>query len=244
MKKQNFFQVKNITETKAELYIYGDIVSDEWGKWADSDVCPTDVINALKTVSGKDLDIYINSCGGSVFAGIAIYNMLKRQKGRKTVRIDSIAGSIASVIAMAGDEIFMYKNSFMVIHKPVSFAEGNAEDMRKCADELDKIQDIIQGIYDTKLKDEIDLNTIIDMINNETWLTAEDTAKYFNINVLEENKAAAHIKTAETYKNIPENAKGIFWPENNLEDEFEEFRDDLEDESIKEMRLRCELLSM
>lgn len=105
---------KNDIDTgKQELYFYGDIVSDEMDKWQDTDTCPQDVQNILKQIDeNKPLDIYINSGGGSVFAGLAIYNMLKRNKAQKTVHIDGLAASIASVIAMAGDKIIMPSNAF------------------------------------------------------------------------------------------------------------------------------------
>src|SRR5699024_3486255 len=104
-------EIRNQTETKAQLNIYGDIVSDEWGKWSDDDTCPTDISNFLKDLDGvSEIEMHINSGGGSVFAGIAIYNMLKRSKATVTTYIDGIAASIASVIACAGDRIIIPKN--------------------------------------------------------------------------------------------------------------------------------------
>ena len=102
---KKLFTFKNETATSADLYFYGDIVSDWWGAWQDEDQYPDAVKNFLAEHQGKDLNIYINSGGGSVFAGIAIYNMLKRHQGKKTVYVDALAGSIASVIAFAGDKI-------------------------------------------------------------------------------------------------------------------------------------------
>lgn len=86
-KETGKMEIKNATTEKAELYFYGDIVSAEWEKWDDADTCPDDVCSFLKEVEDvKELNIYINSGGGSVFAGMAIYNMLKRFKGdRKSV---------------------------------------------------------------------------------------------------------------------------------------------------------------
>lgn len=98
-------EIKNETKDNAELYFYGDIVSSCLGAWDDTDQYPESIKKFLDNVKGKDLDIYINSGGGSVFAGMAIYNMLKRHKGFKTVYIDGLAASIASVIALAGDKV-------------------------------------------------------------------------------------------------------------------------------------------
>lgn len=122
MKKDNLInllEVKNSTETSADLFFYGDIVSSWYGAWDDTDQYPEKVRDFLKEHENKDLNIYINSGGGSVFAGMAIYNMLKRHNGQKTVYIDGLAGSISSVIAMAGDRIVVPKNSFLMIHKPL-----------------------------------------------------------------------------------------------------------------------------
>lgn len=136
---KDFLNIKNLGE-KAELHFYGEIVCDEWEKWSDLDTCPEDVLNYLSKIeNSKELDIYINSGGGSVFAGLGIYNILKRHKGRKTVYVDGLAGSIASIIAMVGDEIIVPSNSFLMIHKPLCGVCGNANDMREMADTLDRI---------------------------------------------------------------------------------------------------------
>lgn len=204
---KDFLNIKNLGE-KAELHFYGEIVSDEWEKWSDLDTCPEDVLNYLSKIeNSKELDIYINSGGGSVFAGLGIYNILKRHKGRKTVYVDGLAGSIASIIAMVGDEIIVPSNSFLMIHKPLCGVCGNANDMREMADTLDRIEEGLINTYKTKLKDNVDIETIKAMVNAETWLTGEEASKYFNITVTEANKMIAKVDTnlLNSYKNTPEN---------------------------------------
>ena len=206
---KDFLNIKNLDE-KAELHFYGEIVSDEWEKWSDLDTCPEDVLNYLSKIeNSKELDIYINSGGGSVFAGLGIYNILKRHKGRKTVYVDGLAGSIASIIAMVGDEIIVPSNSFIMIHKPLCGVIGNANDMREMADTLDRIEEGLINTYKTKLKDNVDIETIKAMVNVETWLTGEEASKYFNITVTEANKMIAKVDTnlLNSYKNVPENLK-------------------------------------
>ncbi len=206
---KDFLNIKNLGE-KAELHFYGEIVSDEWEKWSDLDTCPEDVLNYLSKIeNSKELDIYINSGGGSVFAGLGIYNILKRHKGRKTVYVDGLAGSIASIIAMVGDEIIVPSNSFLMIHKPLCGVCGNANDMREMADTLDRIEEGLINTYKTKLKDNVDIETIKAMVNDETWLTGEEASKYFNITVTEANKMIAKVDTnlLNSYKNVPENLK-------------------------------------
>ncbi len=116
----DFFKIKNKTDTSADLYFYGDIVSDSWQSyWTEEDRCPEDIREFLNDIEDHvDLNIYVNSGGGSVFGGLAIYNMLKRHKGYKTVYVDGIAASIASVIALAGDRVIVPSNAFIMIHKP------------------------------------------------------------------------------------------------------------------------------
>lgn len=204
---KDFLNIKNLGE-KAELHFYGEIVSDEWEKWSDLDTCPENVLDYLSEIEDyAELDIYINSGGGSVFAGLGIYNILKRHKGKKTVYVDGLAGSIASVIAMAGDEIIVPSNSFIMIHKPLCGVIGNANDMREMADTLDRIEEGLINTYKTKLKDNVDIETIKTMVNAETWLTGVEASRYFNITVTEANKMIAKVDTnlLNSYKNVPEN---------------------------------------
>src|SRR5690625_2785254 len=156
MKKENdFLTIKNLTSKSADLYIYGEIVDNTDWKWDESDVMPDDVKNALKQVDGLDeLNIYINSPGGSVFSGLAIYNMLKRNKAKKIVHIDGVAASMASVIALVGDEVYMPSNAFMMIHKPLTIAIGNANDFRKIADDLDTIESGLMQAYEENLRED------------------------------------------------------------------------------------------
>lgn len=200
-------EIKNQTEDKAELYFYGDIVSDWWGAWQDEDQYPDAIKDFLKDVEGKDLDIFINSGGGSVFAGLAIYNMLKRHKGYKTVYVDGMAASISSVIALAGDKVIIPSNAFMMIHKPWQYLWGgyNADEFRKMADDLDAIEKGIMNVYKENLKEGVSIETIQELVNEETWLNGEEAAEYFNIEVGEENKVAACISDYfNSYKNVPE----------------------------------------
>lgn len=186
-------EINNLVNGNSSIRFDGDIVDSDWDKWNDTDSCPADVLEALNGLSG-DLDIFINSGGGSVFSGMSIYNILSRYQGNKTVYIDGLAGSIASVIAMAGDKIVMPKNSFLMIHKPLCMVGGNANDFRKMADTLDTIETGILNVYATKLKNNANIDDIKAMVNNETWLTGEQAAEYFNIEVSEANNTIAFIQ--------------------------------------------------
>lgn len=203
---KKLFTFKNETATSADLYFYGDIVSDWWGAWQDEDQCPDAVKNFLAEHQGKDLNIYINSGGGSVFAGIAIYNMLKRHSGKKTVFVDALAGSIASVIAFAGDRVVIPSNSFLMIHKPWASCVGNSDDLRKMADDLEAVETGILNIYEEHLKEGVSIDTIKEMLAAETWLNGQQAAEYFNVEIGEEKAIAAAVteETKKFCKAIPE----------------------------------------
>lgn len=177
-------EIKNMTDVSADLYFYGDIVSDWWGAWQNEDQYPDAIKNFLSQAEGKDLNVYVNSGGGSVFAGMAIYNMIKRhgEKNKVKVYVDGLAGSIASVIAFAGTEPpEIPSNAFLMIHKPWGAISGNADEMRKMADDLDKIQTGIMNVYEDHLAEGVTIDQVETLVNAETWLDGKEAAKYFNI---------------------------------------------------------------
>lgn len=122
------------------------------------------------------VNVYINSPGGSVSEGIAIYNILKRTRAYVRVFIDGFACSIASVIAMAGNAIYMPKSSMQMVHNAWTVAMGNSEELRKVADDLDKINEVVISAYMSKFKGtEKELRKLLD---DESYLTAEECLKY------------------------------------------------------------------
>lgn len=201
MKNNKFLKVLSKTENSVDLLFYGDIVSTA-SNFFHEDKCPNDVADFLKEANGRDLNVYINSCGGNVFAGYAIYNQLKRYSGKVNVFIDGLAGSIASIIAFAGDTLTMPKNTYLMIHKPFCTSCGNSEELRKTADTLDRLETSILGIYEEHLQEGVNTETVKEMLKAETWLSAEETEKYFKITVTDENKAVAYCNV-NNLTNIP-----------------------------------------
>lgn len=192
---EKFYEYKNATETSVDLYFYGDIVSDWWGAWQEEDQYPEAIKNFLTEANGKDLNIYINSGGGSVFAGIAIYNMIKRYEGKKTVHVDALAGSIASIIVFADSEMpTIPSNAYLMIHKPWAGCEGNSNELRKMAETLDAIERGIWNIYEEHLAEGVTIETIKELMEAETWLNGTEAAQYFKVKVGEENKAVAAVQ--------------------------------------------------
>jgi ATP-dependent Clp protease protease subunit len=175
--------IKNVvTETvpeNIELRIEGDIVADddvwlyEWcGITATS---PNAFKNELAQYDGKDITVWIDSYGGDIFAAAGIYNALMERKGNVTVKVDGKAMSAASVIAMAGGTIHMSPMAIMMIHNPLSYAEGYASDLRKTADVLDTVKESIMNAY--QLKTGKSRAKISQMMDDETYMDAKTAMK-------------------------------------------------------------------
>lgn len=124
-----------------------------------------------------EIRVRINSAGGSVFEGMAIYSLLKQHKAHKTVVVDGFACSIASVIAMAGDTVIMPETAVMMIHNPWTVTIGNAAALRKEADDLDKLGESMRQAYLIKAGDKLDEGKLIEMLDAETYLTATECIK-------------------------------------------------------------------
>ena len=162
-----------------QLYIYGDVEGDWYDWWTDEKHESETSANFFRRELAKypgvqEIEIFINSYGGSVYEGTAIYNQLRRHPARKTVYIDGFACSIASVIAMAGDEIVMPRNTLMMIHNMWMGAVGNAEELRKAADDLDTINAAGRQAYLLKAGERLSEERLREMMDEETWLTAEE----------------------------------------------------------------------
>ncbi len=210
-KDKKFWEVKAAANDVGELYIYGDIVSH---KWDDTDVTVKDFAEDLKALGDlKTLNIYLNSLGGSVFQGQAIYSILKRHSAHKNVYIDGIAASIASVIAMAGDTISMPKNAMVMIHNPWTFVMGNSADLRKEADALDKIRESMIVAYMDKIQDKTSEEQLAELLDAETWLSAQDCFdRGFCDEILDAKEIAASCLDSEmlsNYKNTPDSIKNL-----------------------------------
>ena len=171
-----------LTET-LELYIYGDVEAGyfDWGtsSYIESENSAKKFREELtKHPNVKEIVIYINSWGGSVFEGTAIYNQLRRHPAHKTVRVDGFACSVASVIAMAGDTVIMPRNTLMMIHNMWLSTAGNAAELRKAAADLDIINAAGRKAYLAKAEGKISEDQLATMMDQETWLTAEQCIQY------------------------------------------------------------------
>ena len=176
--RKNMWEIKQAaSENTLDLFIYGDVEGDSYDWWTDEVIRSETSANFFREELAKypnvtEINIYINSYGGSVFEGTAIYNQLKRHPAHKTVYVDGFACSIASVIAMAGNTVIMPKNALMMIHNMWMGTVGNAAELRKAADDLDVINAAGRQAYLQKAAGNLSEETLIQMMDEETWLTA------------------------------------------------------------------------
>lgn len=150
---------------ESEVFIYGDI-----GGWWGG-VTAEQFAKDIAALDVETINVRLNSPGGLVFDGVAIYNALVTHKARVVINIDGIAASIASVIAMAGDEIRIAEGAHVMIHKPWSFAMGDAAVMRKEADVLDKLEDGLIDIYAARTDQK--RSQLQDWMAAETWFRGQ-----------------------------------------------------------------------
>lgn len=157
------------TAPVVDVDLYGVVSNDSW----DEDRIGVDTV--LKALEGlkpeQSINLHINSVGGMVSEGVTIYNRLKALPNNKTVIIEGLAASIASVIAMAGDTVHMALGSQMMIHNPSVFAYGDSAEMRKAAEMLDSTKEALIDIYEARTN--LERENISQMMDAETWLTSK-----------------------------------------------------------------------
>jgi len=193
----------------AELMIYDEIGG--WGISAQQFARDLQALGKVGTITAR-----IHSPGGDVFEGMAIYNMIKGHPAHKVCYIDGLAASMASVIAMAFDEVIMPENAMMMVHKPWGGTLGDAEDMRKYADLLDKVEGNLVGAYQHKTglsEDELHA-----LLAAETWLTGREAVEKGFANTLTDPlqmAASLNSKRLKDFTNMPEALKNLFAPQGN-----------------------------
>lgn len=245
---KKFYEFKNITPKSADLFIYGEIVDEKtqdfWtGEYSETEVGLMDFKEELDSIGNVSvLNLYINSPGGDVFTASTMISMLERKKSNGTVIkafVDGLSASAASFLMMVADTIYLYKNSVVMVHKPMSYAVGNVIEMQKTIDALNKIEEsVMLPMYMTKAK--VSEQVIQDLIAQESWLSASDMEQYFNVQVLNEEKIAVASISPELfkrYKNIPEFLK------NSLKIKEKEEKVENNDKKLeKELKIRLNLV--
>lgn len=207
--KNSWFRMQASSENEAEIYIYDEI--GYWGVTAKQFVAN---LKALGDVT--HIKLHINSPGGDVFDGIAIFNALKFHGAAITVYIDGLAASMASVIAMVGNPVIMPENTMMMIHKPWGFAGGDADDMRDYADLLDKVESVLIPAYAQKTGKSPE--EIAAMLEDETWMNGNECVELgFADQVTPSLQAMAciHSKRIEEFEKMPNSIRNMITPPRN-----------------------------
>jgi ATP-dependent protease ClpP protease subunit len=202
----SWYSIKGLSKGTAEILLY-----DEIGMWG---ITAQQFARDLKAQGDLGLiKLHIHSPGGDVFEGTAIYNLLKNHPARVEVFIDGLAASMASVIAMAGDTIYMPDNAMMMVHKPWGIQGGDADDMRRYAELLDKVENTLVMAYVSKTgKTEDEIKSLL---KEETWMTGREAVEAGFADQLTEPLAAAAQLTSkrmQEFTHMPEALKALMQP--------------------------------
>ena len=192
----NWLDVKNEAEAPEErvLEINGEIASESW---FDDDVTPKLFKDELLSGNGP-ITIWLNSPGGDCIAASQIYSMLMDYAGEVTIKIDGIAASAASVIAMAGTKVLMAPTALMMIHNPMTMAWGDKSEMTKAIEMLDEVKESIVNAYE--IKTGMSRAKISHLMDSETWMNANKAIELgFADDILEDKKKCAADETAFSF---------------------------------------------
>jgi len=202
-----WFNIQAKADSKsAEVFIFDTVGDDMWGGVSANSF--KDELMALEGVT--ELNVHINSPGGSVFDGVAIYNLLAKHEAAVNVHIEGMALSIASIIAMAGDTVTIAENAMFMIHNPWNIVVGDAAELRKTADVMDTVKGQMVATYQHKTG--LDADLLSDMMDAETWLTGEEAVAQGFADTLSSPMAMAACAAFDykQYKHAPDEllAKG------------------------------------
>jgi ATP-dependent protease ClpP protease subunit len=202
---KKWYDIKAKGNKSAEINIYGDIGESWWGE----SISAKQFVKDVAALDVESLTVRINSYGGSVSDGIAIYNAIKRHKASTTIAIDGVAVSIASLIAMAGDSVEMADNALMMIHAPWSHTSGNAVDLREAADVLDKFASAMSSSYADKTGKTTEAVMAWLTDGEDHWFTASEALAEGLVDKVTDSVAIAASFNLNRFKTIPA-AAGIF----------------------------------
>lgn len=193
--RPEWYKIEASANDQAEILVY-DVIG-----WPYNDA--GDLVRYVNSLGDKDILVRLNTPGGDVFDGMAIFNALANHKGKVTIRIEALAASMGSVLAMAGKEIQAYSNTMMMIHDPWIYTAGNQYELREMADLLEKISGNMLDVYAGRSK--IGKREMKEIMKAETWYTAKEAKEKGFINtILETGKAAKAQFDLTMYTNAPD----------------------------------------
>ena len=189
---EKWYNIQNKAGKSTDVYIF-----DEIGMWG---VTAQNFISDIKDLKDTPINLRINSLGGDVFDGLAIYNVIKKRTAKTTVYIEGIAASIATIIALGADEVVMSENSLFMIHNASGGAMGESKDLQKTAEVLNKITRQLAEVYESKTG--LSQETIQDMMDEETWLNAQEAFELGFIDTISDAIKIAAKYDVSKFKNI------------------------------------------
>lgn len=189
---EKWYNIQNKAGSATDVYIF-----DEIGMWG---ITAQNFISDIKDLKDTPINLRINSLGGDVFDGLAIYNIIKKRTAKTTVYIEGIAASIATIIALGADEVVMSENSLFMIHNASGGAMGESKDLQKTAQVLDKITRQLAEVYESKTG--LSQETIQDMMDEETWLNAQEAFELGFIDTISDAIKIAAKYDVSKFKNI------------------------------------------
>jgi ATP-dependent Clp protease, protease subunit len=219
-------------DSAADVYIYDEI---SWfGVSADQ------FVKDLQAIKADTIRLHLNTPGGSIFDGIAIYNALKQHKAKVETYIEGLAASSGSIVALAGDKVYMAENAFYMIHEPWVLTVGDSAELRKTADLLDKISGVMVNTYmKVSGKDE---KQIKQWLQAETWFTAEEAKEAGFVDEITDEIEAQARHDLSIYDNVPEKLLSDFEKHSQPDNPDTEKETVNETRQIREsMRMRLEL---
>ena len=189
---EKWYNIQNKAGSATDVYIF-----DEIGMWG---ITAQNFISDIKDLKDTPINLRINSLGGDVFDGLAIYNIIKKRTAKTTVYIEGIAASIATIIALGADEVVMSENSLFMIHNASGGAMGESKDLQKTAEVLDKITRQLAEVYEAKTG--MSQEAIQDMMDEETWLNAQEAFDLGFVDTISDAIKVAAKYDVSKFKNI------------------------------------------
>lgn len=192
--RPDWYKIEALSDDEAEIMIYDYI------GWPYNDA--GEFVRALSEMKQGKITIRINSPGGDVFDAVSMFNALQSHKSKIITRVESLAASAASFIALAGKEVQAYKNAMLMIHNAWAYSSGNQYDLREIADILGKIDENMVDIYTEQSN--VGKKEIRDMMKAETWMTAKEAKEKGFIDTIIDGKAAKAAFDLSMFANAPE----------------------------------------
>jgi len=196
--RPDWYKIESLSEDEAEIILY-DVIG-----WPF--ISADDFVRALAGITAKTVTVRINSPGGDVFDGMAIFNALKTYNGKVITRIEGIAASMASIIALSGKEVQAYANTMYMIHEPYVFTAGNQYSLRELADILEKMSGQMIDIYSSNASP--GKREIAQMMKDEAWLTAKEAKEKGFIDTVIDGKGAKAQFDLSMFSNVPDGLDG------------------------------------